>query len=268
MKLNEVETIVEQCIENYDRMQAVLAGPDERYKDPEEMKNVRKWQRENGMLLSHLDPLLNRFVERKITTRINGHEQEDVFDYCQQLNNGWGASMLGTAIQKLQALLTDLKRLAASKPEFDVMTLKPASRTDDCDALVSELIVVAKQLPETTYRGNLVASLEEMKACYAAGCYIATLFLAGKVLEFCLKIILATHSVQYDKQWGLGKLIGCVRDNCADIHLVDGLGNIASMINDNRNPAVHANERNPVPSREQATMVLNGLADVMKRTFI
>jgi len=43
--------------------------------------------------------------------------------------------------------------------------------------------------------------------------------------------------------------------------------NAAEMINANRNPAGHANERNPMPSREQTIMVPNGVADVMKRTF-
>ena len=260
MKLNEAETIIEQCIANYERIQDVLAGPDERYKDPDEMRNVRKWQRENAMLISHLDPLLDRFVDRSFGSG-------DIFVNCAELTDKSGAWKLGTAIIRLQQLWAALKRLAKENTGVDVMALKMEQLSDDCGILVAELIEIAKGLPATIYRDNLVASLQELQTCYAAGCYIATLFLAGKVLEFCLKIILTTHAVQYDKQWGLGKLIGCVRDNCTGVQLVDGLGSIGNLILDNRNPAVHANERNPVPSREQAIMVLNALADVMKRTF-
>jgi hypothetical protein len=233
------------------------------------MRNVRKWQRENAMLLSHLDPLLNRFVQRKVKTRINGHEEEEVFEYCQQLNNSWGVAMLGTAIMKLQTLSTDLKRMADDTPDVDVLTLKLSSKADDCGDLIGELTAIANGLPQSAYRDNLAATLQELRTCYAAGCFIATLFLAAKVLEFCLKIILTNSTVPPDK-WkplGLGKLIGCVRDNCVEVQLLDGLGAIANLINDNRNPAVHATERNPIPSKEQANMVIYAMADVMKRTF-
>ena len=131
------------------------------------------------------------------------------------------------------------------------------------------MTAIANGLPQSAYRDNLAATLQELRTCYAAGCFIATLFLAAKVLEFCLKIILTNSTVPPDK-WkplGLWKLIGCVRDNCVEVQLLDGLGAIANLINDNRNPAVHATERNPIPSKEQANMVIYAMADVMKRTF-
>ena len=49
---------------------------------------------------------------------------------------------------------------------------------------------------------------------------------------------------------------------------VKSLPEIAKIINQSRIPAVHAKERIPVPSREQAVMVIHAVADTVNRAII
>ena len=127
---------------------------------------------------------------------------------------------------------------------------------------------VAEALPEDrVYREDFIASLVEMRFCMDHGCFIAVLGLAGKCLEIAIKHRLSEAGVEFEDDWMLGKLLSKLKESQA--HYVDpALTNIANIINQSRIPAVHAKRTVPIPSREQAAMVVHAVVDFLNRTLV
>ena len=92
--------------------------------------------------------------------------------------------------------------------------------------------------------------------------------LAGKILEICLKQRLDNWGVEYSDRSMIGQLLTELKKASSREDYIDpALGNIADIINQSRITAVHAKESVPVPSREQAAMVICAVSDMLNRTF-
>jgi len=117
------------------------------------------------------------------------------------------------------------------------------------------------------YRDDFLRSLEEIGICFDQGCFIATIGLCGKILEVCLKELLLRNDIRVDPNFMVGKLIKTIRERVVDEYLDPALLHVVNIINMSRITAVHANERIPVPSRDQAIMVIFATRDVVRRNL-
>ena len=118
------------------------------------------------------------------------------------------------------------------------------------------------------YRDDLLASIKELRICFTQGCYIACLALAGKILEICLKQVLIDNEIEFDDKWMIGKLIVKFQEAHLEQYLDQALPHIAKIINVSRIPAVHAVEKIPVPSKNQAIMVIHAVVDTVNRVIV
>ena len=117
------------------------------------------------------------------------------------------------------------------------------------------------------FRADLLASLKELALCLERRCYIAVMALSGKILEICIKHELESQGQPVDDSWMLGALLG--RLKVSGVAYVDpALNNIANIINVSRIPAIHAKLNIPVPSEDQAAMVVRAVCDVLERTLL
>ncbi|HUS12455.1 MAG TPA: hypothetical protein VMZ30_18450 [Pyrinomonadaceae bacterium] len=82
----------------------------------------------------------------------------------------------------------------------------PPSETS---ATVADLLAKCEQITiNHIYRDDLLASISELRICFAQECYIACLALSGKILEICLKQVLIDNQVEFNDKWTIGRLIG------------------------------------------------------------
>jgi hypothetical protein len=117
------------------------------------------------------------------------------------------------------------------------------------------------------YREDFLKSLDEIRICFDEGCFIAAIGLCGKILEVCLKEILLRHGVQFDPNSMVGTLIKTIRERVPEEYMDPTLTNVVNIINTSRITAVHAKERIPIPSRDQAIMVIFAIRDVVRRNL-
>lgn len=125
----------------------------------------------------------------------------------------------------------------------------------------------AVRLP-VQFRDDFDHTLREMSTCFDHKCFIATIALAGKICEICLKQTLVDHAIQYDPEAGLGRLLGLVRERCPAAYIDESLGKVAGIVTTHRNAAVHARERVPIPSRDQAISVIFAMRDLVQRRLV
>jgi hypothetical protein len=153
---------------------------------------------------------------------------------------------------------------------LSLSTLKRAQKARERDAV--RALQVARQRAEAvvvsdaSYREDFLRTLEEMAIAFSSGCFIAVLALAGKTLELALKQRLGQLGIGFDDNLMLGLLIKKVTE--AGDYVDPALGHTANIINQSRIPAVHAKRAVPVPSEEQAAMVVNAVLDVLNRTML
>lgn len=117
------------------------------------------------------------------------------------------------------------------------------------------------------YKIEFLRTIEEIAICFDDECYIAAIGLCGKILEVVLKEILIRHGVGFDSNMMVGPLIRLIREKVPDEYLDPSLGNVTNIINTSRITAVHAKERIPIPSRDQAIMVIFAMRDVVRRNL-
>lgn len=143
---------------------------------------------------------------------------------------------------------------------------EPANETS---STVAELLNNCEKTNiNVVYRDDLLASLKELRICFSNECYIACLALSGKILEICLKQLFLDNSISFEENWMIGKLLQKLKESGCEKYLDQSLPEIANIINKSRIPAVHAKERIPVPSREQAIMVIHAVADTVNRIIV
>lgn len=117
------------------------------------------------------------------------------------------------------------------------------------------------------YREDFLKTLDEIRICFDEGCFIAAIGLCGKVLEVCLKEVLRRHNVTSDPNAMLGSLIKSIRERVPSEYVDPTLLSLVNIINTSRITAVHAKERIPIPSRDQAIMVIFATRDVVRRNL-
>ena len=137
---------------------------------------------------------------------------------------------------------------------------------------VSEAIAVLQYECEqaninTMYRADFLKTLDEIRICFDEGCFIAAIALCGKILEVCLKETLGRHNVQSDPNAMIGGLIKSIKERVPSEYIDPALMNIVNIINMSRNTAIHSKERIPIPSRDQAIMVIFATRDVVRRNL-
>jgi hypothetical protein len=91
--------------------------------------------------------------------------------------------------------------------------------------------------------------------------------LGGKILELGLKQRMIDLNFKFDDNWMLGTLVSKL-GSLPQEYVDPALGNLVNIINQSRIPAVHAKRAIPIPSRDQAIMVVAAVVDVLKRTIL
>lgn len=133
---------------------------------------------------------------------------------------------------------------------------------------VLDLIEVCKEANiDLNYKGDFLKTLEEISICFQYECYIATIALCGKILEVCLKEILQRNKVNSENVFMIGNLIQKVITDVPNEYVDPSLESIAKIISKSRNTAIHFGERVPIPSRDQAIMVIFATRDVVNRNL-
>ena len=117
------------------------------------------------------------------------------------------------------------------------------------------------------YREDFLKTLDEIRICFDEGCFIAAIALCGKILEVSLKEVLIRHSFDFDPNAMLGTLIRSIRERVPSEYIDPTLLSIVDVIKKSRNTAIHSNERIPIPSRDQAIMVIFATRDVVRRNL-
>lgn len=171
----------------------------------------------------------------------------------------WIGYCLSDRGREVAASETDLRRAVAELtdgPKSEVSEAVALLQQDCRDAQINDM-----------YREDFLKTLDEIRICFDDGCFIATIALCGKILEVCLKEVLLRHHVQFDPNAMVGSLIKSIRERVPGEYLDSALLNIVNIINTSRITAVHAKERVPVPSRDQAIMVIFATRDVVRRNL-
>jgi hypothetical protein len=161
--------------------------------------------------------------------------------------------------RELAASATDLRRAVAELtggPKTEVSEAVAALQRECQEATINDM-----------YRDDFLKSLDEIRICFDEGCFIAAIGLSGKILEVCLKEILLRQNVQWEPTAMIGKLIKTVRERVPDEYIDPALESVADIINKSRITAVHAKERIPIPSRDQAIMVIFATREVVRRNL-
>jgi hypothetical protein len=113
------------------------------------------------------------------------------------------------------------------------------------------------------WRTDLVNDLREMRFALTTHCFRATLAMGGRILESILKARLIAAGQEVSRDWMVGTLLS--RIEAAGDYTDPGLKNVWNLINQQRIIGVHAKERVPIPSREQALMVAYAVIDTVRR---
>lgn len=201
----------------------------------------------NAAIANHLERLGGRGIVIDVQPTITEHGMGFVYRIDPNLVNELSSDEL------IERLVSGLFDGPASETASTLAAL-----LENCDRATINHI----------YRDDLLASIRELRTCFAQECYIACLALAGKILEICLKQILIDNQIEFDDKWMIGRLINRLRESNVQRYLDQSLPDIANIINKSRIPAVHANEKIPVPSRDQAAMVIHAVVDTVNRVIV
>ena len=140
--------------------------------------------------------------------------------------------------------------------------------TNEISNSVRTLIELSKNSNiNPNYKDDFIATLNEIAICFDNECYIATISLCGKILEITLTEIIKRNNIIVGERVMLGQLIKKIKENQIDEYLDPALPEISKVISYSRNSAIHYNEKIPIPSREQAIMVIFAMKDVVQRNI-
>jgi len=107
--------------------------------------------------------------------------------------------------------------------------------------------------------------LREMLTCFNSSSYRGCLAMAGVVLERTLRHKLDSMGIEIQNDWMVGRLLGEISD--AGEYVDPSLKNIWNIINQQRIVGVHTKENIPIPSADQAAMVLYAVKDTITRVI-
>lgn len=171
----------------------------------------------------------------------------------------WIGYRLSDRCRELATSENDLQRAVAE--------LTGGPKTEVSEAVADLQNECQKAELNENYREDFLKTLDEIRICFDDGCFIAAIALCGKILEVCLKEILLRHRTQVDPNATLGVLIKSIRERVPSEYLDPTLMNLTNIINMSRNTAIHSKERIPIPSRDQAIMVIFAMRDAVRRNL-
>lgn len=169
---------------------------------------------------------------------------------------GYCLSDRGRALAGSEAKLRRAVAEVTGGPKTEVSEAVAALQRECQEAKLNEM-----------YRDDFLKTLDEIRICFDEGCFIATIALCGKILEVCLKEVLLRHNLPWRDRAMIGELLSAVRESVPDEYIDPALPSLAEIINKSRITAIHARERIPVPSRDQAIMVIFATRDVVRRNL-
>jgi len=163
---------------------------------------------------------------------------------------------------------SDLALLIKDRPQ-DITPVKVnENMPEKFETIVADLYDWHNEIaPEILSKFNnpedIINDLKEMLICLNASSFRGCLALAGVTLERLLKEFLFRYKIPFEKDWMVGKLIGEVERSGQ--YVDPSLKNIWNIINAQRIIGVHAKERTPIPSKDQAMMVVFAVKDTTNR---
>ena len=161
------------------------------------------------------------------------------------------------------------RKLSGSETElrYAVASLIGGPQGEVSEAVVSLRQECTNARLDEAYRENFLKTLDEIRICFDAECYIAVMALCGTILEACLKEILLRYEVHFSDNWMIGRLIREINERIKEIYIDPALLNVSNIINQSRIHVSHIHENIPVPSRDQAIMVIYAVRDVVRRSL-
>lgn len=171
----------------------------------------------------------------------------------------WIGYKLSERCRELSKSETDLRRAVAE--------LTGGPKTEVSEAVAELQSECQKAELNENYREDFLKTLDEIRICFDEGCFIAAIGHCGKILEVCLKEVLDRHNVKCDPNAMLGTLIKSIRERVPSEYIDPTLMNLINIINASRITALHPKERIPIPSRDQAIMVIFATRDVVRRNL-
>ena len=133
---------------------------------------------------------------------------------------------------------------------------------------VAEFSFSPKNLPKEI-EGEVKADIEEMRKCYAAGCYRSVVILCARVLEVTLHRkhfdVTGVDLLEKSPGIGLGKIIQKLTEN--KVTFSPGLTQQIHLVNEVRIHAVHRQEHVFNPTKSQAMAVILLTKDIVEKTF-
>lgn len=167
-----------------------------------------------------------------------------------------------TLTEKARALAESDDALRAAVQEL--MHEKTSEVSQAVRSLIDEC--QTKQINEN-YKVDFLQTLKEIAVCFDNDCFIACIGLCGKILEVCLKEILIRNDIQFDANAMVGNLLKAIREKVPSEYVDPSLSSVTNIINTSRITSVHAKERIPIPSRDQAIMVIFATREVVRRNL-
>jgi hypothetical protein len=202
-----------------------------------------------------LDETISALISAGLIEEVNSREQHHQWSQAKPDAIFKVTPQLAKLQHALDLSLTKLRTSTAPKVEAEQSSLRKALKG------------VAAKMPECGYKKDLIVSIQELSICLCSSCYIAVMALSGKILEITIKHYFAMNSITFQNDLMLGPLLRKLAEQ--EVAYVDpGLKNVANIINLSRIPAVHAKKNAPIPSKEQASMVIFATLDVLNRFLI
>ena len=194
--------------------------------------------------------------------------QRFLLHYVVRGQRAFGAPAF-TAAEGVVPIPKDVALLLTNRNRDDVTSsTKMAQKGKSYESTVKELYEwlsnIESKIDEVAKtKEDLKNDLREMLICLNANAFRGCLAMAGVVLERLLKEFLSKRSISFQKDWMVGRLLGAVENSGQ--YVDPSLKNVWNLINAQRVIGVHAKERIPIPSRDQALMVIFAVKEAVNQ---
>ncbi|MCP9933966.1 hypothetical protein KBZ08_08545 [Cyanobium sp. Candia 9D4] len=201
-----------------------------------------------------LDDAISSLISAGLIKEVDPSEERSEWSEAKPDSTFQVTPLLRKLQYALDLSLTKLRASNTPKAEAEQLSLKEMARK------------LAATMPDYGYKNDLIASIQELSRCLSSSCFIAVMALSGKILEIAIKHYFVVNSIPFQNDLMLGPLLRKLAEQGA--YVDPGLKNVANIINLSRIPAVHSKENVPIPSKEQASMVVFATLDVLNRFLI
>jgi len=219
--------------------------------DGPEIHEAYGWVSENAHSMMPL--VMREFGEKGFLTDL-------LFAWAKSYSEGKPDNDLLQNTKGMLVLLHAIEKFEQAKGLFAILSL--GKEIDEFETLLRE------KYHDRPYYDNMVLSLRELGVCFEVGCYSAAVGICGKLLEISLKEVCERHSVSYDNNDMVGKLLSRIENaQIASEYFNSSAKNIANLINANRIPAVHAKEGYAVPTKDDTDAIIRFCFSLCKKAF-